>query len=186
MKEGRSGPLCFVTVRHEISNDRGLALRERHDIVYRDIGGGQAKPPSDASPKTANWRRSVEANAVLLFRYSALTFNGHRIHYDRDYCIKEERYPGLVFHGPLQATLLLQFGAEITAPPGRLRVSSGFAHVRRRSNRTERLRGGRRPRSLDHGPNGGCGDGRKGQPVITHVAGAGASKRLSPAMGNDR
>jgi 3-methylfumaryl-CoA hydratase len=117
VKEGRSGPLCFVTVRHELSSERGIALRERHDIVYKGIDANGVKPREEKPPNVSRWRRGVDASAVLLFRYSALTFNGHRIHYDRTYCIEEERYPGLVFHGPLQATLLLQFGAEIAAPP---------------------------------------------------------------------
>jgi 3-methylfumaryl-CoA hydratase len=116
VKEGRSGVLCFVTVRHEISNADGLALRERHDIVYRAIAppGQPSLPPAE---EPAPWRRSVAVDPVLLFRYSALTFNGHRIHYDRTYCIEEEHYSGLVVHGPLQATMLLQFGADLKGPP---------------------------------------------------------------------
>ncbi len=99
-KEGRSGPLVFVVVRHEI----GDALMEEQDIVYR---GHSAQPPPQAAPKDAAWERSIHPDDVLLFRYSALTFNGHRIHYDRRYATEAEGYPGLVVHGPLIATLLL-------------------------------------------------------------------------------
>jgi 3-methylfumaryl-CoA hydratase len=100
LKEGRSGRLVFVLVRHEI----GDALTEEHDIVYRDL-----TPPLDPSPAPAAavWERVVKPDDVLLFRYSALTFNGHRIHYDRRYATEVEGYPGLVVHGPLIATLLV-------------------------------------------------------------------------------
>jgi 3-methylfumaryl-CoA hydratase len=118
MKSGRSGTLCFVTLEHEVFSPRGLAISERQDVVYRDL----APPPAaDAKPApappvegpAAEWRREMRAGPVLLFRYSAITFNGHRIHYDRDYAMREEFYPGLVVHGPLQATLLLGYAAEI-------------------------------------------------------------------------
>lgn len=125
-KQGRSGTLCFVTVDHDIATGRGLAIRERQDIVYRDAEpprGGNADPKADAAqsarPVTAavapeaEWRRTLPCSPVLLFRYSALTFNGHRIHYDRSYCRDEESYPGLVVHGPLQATLLVEFATEL-------------------------------------------------------------------------
>ncbi len=103
-KEGRSGPLVFVLVRHEISNAQGVALTEEHDIVYRDhsAAAGTATP----APTDAAWERTIRPDDVLLFRYSALTFNGHRIHYDRRYATEIEGYPGLVVHGPLIATLL--------------------------------------------------------------------------------
>ncbi len=110
LKEGSTGPLVFVLVRHEITGPAGLAIREEHDIVYRDMPSpGQAKPAPKpaASPKAASWRRKIEPDDVLLFRYSALTFNGHRIHYDRRYVTETEGYPGLIVHGPLLATLLL-------------------------------------------------------------------------------
>lgn len=103
-KTGRSGPLVFVGVRHEISNAAGLAVTEEHDIVYRDHGPGA---PLQAAPADAVWERTIQADDVLLFRYSALTFNGHRIHYDRRYATEVEGYPGLVVHGPLIATLLM-------------------------------------------------------------------------------
>lgn len=103
-KKGRSGPLVFVVVRHEISNAAGLAIIEEHDIVYREHGPGA---PAQAAPANAAWERTVRADDVLLFRYSALTFNAHRIHYDRRYATEVEGYPGLVVHGPLIATLLM-------------------------------------------------------------------------------
>jgi 3-methylfumaryl-CoA hydratase len=107
-KHGRSGPLAFVTVRHEITGARGLALTEEHDIVYREApqSGAPASPPQPA-PADAHFARTIVPDDVLLFRYSALTFNGHRIHYDRRWCERAEGYPGLVVHGPLIATLLL-------------------------------------------------------------------------------
>lgn len=110
-KNGHSGPLAFVTVRHEIAADGVIAITEEHDIVYRNMS--QPLPQSGAiaaapkmAPSTALWRRSVTPDPVLLFRYSALTFNGHRIHYDRSYVTGVEGYPGLIVHGPLIATLL--------------------------------------------------------------------------------
>jgi 3-methylfumaryl-CoA hydratase len=117
IKEGRSGRLCFVAVDHEISTARGLALKERHDIVYRDAHSGagakQDAPARGESPRPPQWSESRIADAVMLFRYSALTFNGHRIHYDRQYVTEVEGYPGLIVHGPLQATLLVEFAAVI-------------------------------------------------------------------------
>ena len=107
-KEGRSGPLVFVKVSHEISNHEGVALTEEHDIVYRENPKpGQPGQEPQRAPEDAAWSRQVHTNEVLLFRYSALTFNGHRIHYDRRYATEFEGYPGLVVHGPLIATLLL-------------------------------------------------------------------------------
>ena len=107
-KSGRSGELVFVTVRHEISSPRGLALTEEHDIVYRDMPAPGAPPPTpQPAPGDAAFSRDVVPDAVLLFRYSALTFNGHRIHYDRPYVTQVEGYPGLIVHGPLIATLLV-------------------------------------------------------------------------------
>jgi len=103
-KSGRSGPLVFVVVRHEISNGDGLAVSEEHDIVYRNHGPAA---PLQLAPADAAWERTIEPDDVLLFRYSALTFNAHRIHYDRRYATGVEGYPGLVVHGPLIATLLM-------------------------------------------------------------------------------
>ena len=117
-KDGRSGALCFVAVYHDYLTDRGLAIRERHDIVYRDAAGSGAKPaapvaPAAASAPAADLVWSVDASPVLLFRYSALTFNGHRIHYDHPYVTGVEGYAGLVVHGPLQATLLFNLAAVL-------------------------------------------------------------------------
>jgi 3-methylfumaryl-CoA hydratase len=106
-KSGRAGALCFVTVRHELYAGAELAIAEEQDIVYRE-------PPRDAAialadaPAAASWRRNWTMDPPRLFRYSALTFNSHRIHYDRDYATQVEGYPGLVVHGPLLATLMLE------------------------------------------------------------------------------
>jgi 3-methylfumaryl-CoA hydratase len=116
LKSGASGPLVFVLVRHEIDTARGLAATEEHDIVYR-LPPVAAAPPPVTAPAEAAWRREHVADPVLLFRFSALTFNGHRIHYDRTFAIEVEGYSGLVVHGPLLATLLLELvGREV---PGR-------------------------------------------------------------------
>jgi len=108
-KTGRSGEMVFVTVRHHYSTPRGLALDERQDIVYRGLG---SESPSNAgtsapAPGSRKTVRTIRADPVLLFRYSAITFNGHRIHYDHPYVTGKEGYPGLIVHGPLLATLLL-------------------------------------------------------------------------------
>jgi 3-methylfumaryl-CoA hydratase len=106
-KSARSGPLVFVTVEHEIANDAGVAIREAHDIVYRDLPAPGAPAAAPQAPRNEAFAREIVADDVLLFRYSALTFNGHRIHYDRRYVTEVEGYPGLIVHGPLIATLLL-------------------------------------------------------------------------------
>jgi 3-methylfumaryl-CoA hydratase len=107
-KAGRSGALVFVCVRHEVHNAHGLALTEEHDIVYRAAAApGEAAPAPTPAPADAAFSRTVVPDDVLLFRYSALTFNGHRIHYDRRYVTEVEGYPGLIVHGPLIATLLV-------------------------------------------------------------------------------
>lgn len=107
-KAGRSGDLVFVTVRHEYEGEAGLAITDEHDIVYRGAPAPGALPQAPPhAPSTAQWRRTVCPDPVLLFRYSALTFNSHRIHYDHPYVTGEEGYPGLIVHGPLIATLLL-------------------------------------------------------------------------------
>ena len=115
LKTGSTGALCFVTVDHTITTRRGVAIRERQDIVYRDVtpAGAQKAPATPSPGPTAQHRETHMADPVLLFRYSALTFNGHRIHYDRDYVTKVEGYPGLIFHGPLQAALLVEFAAKL-------------------------------------------------------------------------
>lgn len=112
-KTGGSGRLCFVILRHEVSADGNLATTDRHTIVYREATsapeGSTAAPARADSPAPEGWGwvRSVRPNEVTLFRYSALTFNSHRIHYDHPYVTGVEGYPGLVTHGPLTATLLL-------------------------------------------------------------------------------
>ena len=107
-KAGRTGDLLFVLVKHEVHNSKGLALTEEHDIVYRAAAQpGDPVPPPVAAEKGAAWQREIVPDDVLLFRYSALTFNGHRIHYDRRYVTEVEGYPGLIVHGPLIATLLV-------------------------------------------------------------------------------
>ena len=106
-KQGGSGRLVFVTVRHRIEGKAGLAIEEEQDIVYRGTEGAAVKPAAAAEPAPpGSVSREVMPDPVLLFRYSALTGNGHRIHYDLDYVRDEEGYPGLVVHGPLQATWL--------------------------------------------------------------------------------
>ncbi len=122
VKEGRTGVLCFVTVDHVFSTERGIAITERQDIVYRALGVNVKAPTvapakSGKPPADATWYRDRKADTVLLFRYSSLTFNGHRIHYDRSYVTGEEGYPGLIVHGPLQATLLLEYAASIWGRP---------------------------------------------------------------------
>ena len=111
LKEGKSGQLVFVVVRHRVSGPGGLAIEEDHDIVYRGAPPQRASPPppppAPEQPGEAVWRRTIDPDPVLLFRYSALIFNGHRIHYDREYVTKDEGYPGLIVHGPLIATLLM-------------------------------------------------------------------------------
>lgn len=113
-KTGRSGPLCFVTVEHHLTQNGALAMTERHDIVYRDPS------PTTRSLEPALLGAEslrVTPSAALLFRYSALTFNSHRIHYDAPYVTGAEAYPGLVVHGPLQATLLCHMAADLRGSP---------------------------------------------------------------------
>lgn len=111
-KSGRSGQLVFVTVLHETSDAEGVAIREEQDIVYRDAppptAAGAPAPQPAPAPTDEQFSRVVTPDPVLLMRFSALTFNGHRIHYDRPYAMQEEGYPGLVVHGPLIAMLLLE------------------------------------------------------------------------------
>ena len=109
-KSGRTGSLIFVKVRHEIrrNGSADVALTEHHNIVYRAAPApDDVTPPPQAAPAESVWQRSIVPSDVLLFRYSALTFNGHRIHYDRKYVTEVEGYPGLIVHGPLIATLLV-------------------------------------------------------------------------------
>ena len=106
-KTGGSGRLVFVTLRHMIEGPHGLAIEESQDVVYRGAEGAAVKPAPAAAPAPPGaLRTEVTPDPVLLFRYSALTGNGHRIHYDQDYVRDVEGYPGLIVHGPLQATWL--------------------------------------------------------------------------------
>ena len=109
-KEGRTGQLVFVKVRHEVRCNGAAdpAIVEFHDIVYREARRpDDVEPPPQRAEAGAAWQREIVPDDVLLFRYSALTFNGHRIHYDRKYVTEVEGYPGLIVHGPLIATLLM-------------------------------------------------------------------------------
>lgn len=116
-KTGRSGPLVFVTLRHEIRAEGALAVVELQDVVYReDPAPGAPQPAPASAPEGETRSRRVTLGSVPLFRYSALTFNGHRIHYDRDYAREVEGYPGLVVHGPLIAQLLLALAEEEIGP----------------------------------------------------------------------
>jgi 3-methylfumaryl-CoA hydratase len=115
-RQGRSGALVFVTVRHEFTaaGRAAPALREWHDIVYREEPARDAKAPAGEpapapDPTRPHWQRRLVPDEVLLFRYSALTFNGHRIHYDRTYATEVEHYPGLVVHGPYSQHCLIDF-----------------------------------------------------------------------------
>jgi len=124
VKSGSTGTLCFVSVEHVVTTPRGVAIRERQDIVYREMGSAQAAAPAMTPPPlpVAKHRETHMADPVLLFRYSALTFNGHRIHYDRDYVTRVEGYPGLIFHGPLQAAFIVELAAKLHGgtPPKKL------------------------------------------------------------------
>jgi len=111
IKEGRSGALVFVEIDHQVSGTDGVAVTDLQTVVYRDMpqqsDAPAAKPQATPLPGGALWSETVTPDTVLLFRYSALTFIGHRIHYDREYTVKEEGYPALLVHGPLTASILL-------------------------------------------------------------------------------
>jgi 3-methylfumaryl-CoA hydratase len=108
LKEGKTGPLVFVTVDHVVSQDGHTCIAEEQNIVYRDAPTAPAPlPPGERAPAAPAWEHALVPDPALLFRFSALTYNGHRIHYDRDYATQVEFYPALVVHGPLLATLLL-------------------------------------------------------------------------------
>ena len=110
-KEGRTGKLVFVKVRHEVRRNGATRRRRSSSSTTSSIARREAPddvaPPPQAAPRRRAWQREIVPDDVLLFRYSALTFNGHRIHYDRRYVTEVEGYPGLIVHGPLIATLLL-------------------------------------------------------------------------------
>jgi 3-methylfumaryl-CoA hydratase len=115
VKQGRSGVLCFVTVTHHIESAGRKVLTERQDIVYREVPAADTAPPKTAPDPAPSGQhsRKIAATPTLLFRYSALTFNGHRIHYDAPYVKRDEGYPGLIVHGPMQATMLAQYAADL-------------------------------------------------------------------------
>ena len=124
-KTGSSGSMVFVTVQHTLSGPRGVSLVEEHDIVYREAAkpGEAAREPKPA-PTDASAARTIMADPVLLFRFSALTFNGHRIHYDQPYVTNVEGYPGLIVHGPLMG--LLQIELARRAAPGKVAAHFEF------------------------------------------------------------
>lgn len=112
-KSGRSGDLVFVTLRHQIDSPSGTVLTEEQDIVYRAPPvAGEPLPPPKAAPQESAWTRTVTPDPTLLFRFSALTFNAHRIHYDRPYATGVEGYAGLIVHGPLLALLLAELARQ--------------------------------------------------------------------------
>ncbi|ASK88151.1 MaoC family dehydratase N-terminal domain-containing protein [Sphingorhabdus sp. SMR4y] len=115
-KSGKSGNLVFVAVDHETRVGDIVAIRERQNIVYREPAAAPApaRQTSSVAPDLQDWdwQQTIVPSEPLLFRYSALTFNSHRIHYDRPYAMEKEGYPGLVVHGPLMATLLLNLAAS--------------------------------------------------------------------------
>ena len=106
-KDGRSGPLLFVTLRHEIADEDGVCLTDEADIVFRTPSGAASGTAAPTAPWAGDWSRRIVPDPVMLFRFSALTYNAHRIHYDRPYATEVEQYPGLLVQGPLIATLLL-------------------------------------------------------------------------------
>ncbi len=118
MKTGRSGSLCFVTVKHDLSVGGELRISEEQDLVYReDPDPAASKPQPKPAPTDADFSQVVTPSEVMLFRYSALTFNSHRIHYDRTYAREVEGYEALVFQGPLTATLLADLATAETGQP---------------------------------------------------------------------
>lgn len=132
LKHGRSGPLCFVTVEHRFQTGGETLLSEEHDIVYRaaakpGAGSGTGQQATLEEAADHEVEEQVRPDPVMLFRYSALTYNGHRIHYDRRYCAEVEGYPGLVFHGPLTATLLADLAARMK--PGKVMTRFSFRAV---------------------------------------------------------
>jgi 3-methylfumaryl-CoA hydratase len=107
-KTGAAGRMVFVTVGHSLSTSRGLAVEEEQDIVYVAMPDRFRPPPALPLPGAPAWEETVAIDSVRLFRFSAATFNAHRIHFDLPYATEVEKYPGLVVHGPLQAMLLMQ------------------------------------------------------------------------------
>ena len=129
IKKGRTGKLCFVKVKHEFFVRSSKVLQEFQDIVYREIGSNKSAHKVELPPKKADLEEEIFTHPTLLFRYSAITFNGHRIHYDYEYCRKEENYKHLVFHGPLQATLLLRASERLVNKKAKKFIHKGHAPV---------------------------------------------------------
>ena len=127
-KDGKAGRMVFVTVTHEVSTPRGPAMSEEQDIVYLAIPEQFAPPPATFAPRPPDWSVAWPVDPVALFRFSAVTFNGHRIHYDRTYAREVEKYPGLVVHGPFQAMAL--FEAARARAAGRVPARFDFRGVR--------------------------------------------------------
>ncbi|OGA48588.1 MAG: hypothetical protein A3F74_22735 [Betaproteobacteria bacterium RIFCSPLOWO2_12_FULL_62_58] len=118
LKQGRTGEMVFVTVKTDIHSPRGLAITELQRIVYRDAADRNAKPtPSQAAPAPAKWGKIVTPDTVMLFRFSALTFNGHRIHYDLPYVTQVEGYPGLIVNGNLTTLMMFEIAREHAGRP---------------------------------------------------------------------
>ncbi len=118
IKQGRTGQMVFVTVKTEMTSPRGLAITEEQDFVYREAAPGGTPPqPPQPAPGRAVWSRVVTPDPVMLFRYSALTFNGHRIHYDLPYVTKVEGYPGLVMNGGLTTLLVFELARTHASTP---------------------------------------------------------------------
>lgn len=116
-KDGRAGPMTVVTVGHEISQAGRLAITEEQHLVYREAGGSTASGEPDEPRPGGEVRLERDVDPTLLFRFSALTYNAHRIHYDRRYAIDVEGYPGLVVHGPLQALAMAEAARLMLGPP---------------------------------------------------------------------
>ena len=118
IKQGRTGQMVFVTVKTDMTSPRGLAITEEQDFVYREAAPGGTPPqPPQPAPGKAVWSRVVTPDPVMLFRYSALTFNGHRIHYDLPYVTKVEGYPGLVMNGGLTTLLAFELARTHASTP---------------------------------------------------------------------
>jgi 3-methylfumaryl-CoA hydratase len=117
-KQGSTGELLVVTLEHTVEQDERIIITERQDVIYRQAGG--VTPPAGPAvelPPTLGWRETVWPTTTLLFRFSAVTFNGHRIHYDHEYATRGEHYPDLVVHGPLTAMLLAQSASRHVGKP---------------------------------------------------------------------
>lgn len=121
LKQGRTGQMVFVTVKTDMLSPRGLALTEEQKIVYREAADPKAPPPPpQVAPEKAVWEKIVRPDVVMLFRYSALTFNGHRIHYDLPYVTQVEGYPGLIVNGGLSTLLLFELARKHGTAPIKL------------------------------------------------------------------